>query len=691
MKFEPIIKAKIDKFKTDYGIQGSDDSIFEKYVNYQILEMLYPGINDTDSDLLEQVCVGGTGDIGLDGIIFLVNGSPIRSIDDVKDFLKIQRKVDFQFIFIQSKNKNGFKHNEFEVFLTGVEDFLREKITLPGNEKVMYWHEVYAYICSPEAIIKQSKKPEISIYYVTTGKWEEQEYIVSDFNSFSEHLSSKNSFSKPQSYYIDSRKFMSIVNSNDNYYETSVNYIEYMDLPEAAGAKKSTVVLCPAEEIVKLITTDDGILRRNIFDDNVRDFQGYTDINLEIKETIRNNPEQFLLLNNGITVVCSDIDVGNRRVKINSPQIVNGCQTCNVLFECSRDGINLADVRAVVKFISSDDSNIINNIVRGTNRQNIVYEEAFEITREFHKSLEKFFLSYSVESFPKIYYERRSKQYEKDATIKPSQKVNFRIIIQSMVGLFLGRLDESYKHESRLLKDYSSILFVENQTFLPYYTASFFFKQVDNLYRQGILPKNQRAFQMHVTYVLMLMLNKQPSDINNIKRSDQYCKELFAKINTLDIFINEAKNASKRFDDIVDEWVREKGESYRSGIKDNSEFTRFLRSSFLIDRNDIGKDNYGKGITYRHAECNDRGVQSEDNTKIKNRGVVVHVGNDVYGTIYGFISRKPNNIFFHSSDNPNIKTWSVGMEVLYDITGKGESQKAVGIKTIASPNESATM
>ena len=111
MKFEPIIKAKIDKFRTDYGIQGSDDSIFEKYVNYQILEMLYPGINDTDSDLLEQVCVGGTGDIGLDGIIFLVNGSPIRSIDDVKDFLKIQRKVDFQFIFIQSKNKNGFKHN----------------------------------------------------------------------------------------------------------------------------------------------------------------------------------------------------------------------------------------------------------------------------------------------------------------------------------------------------------------------------------------------------------------------------------------------------------------------------------------------------------------------------------------------------------------------------------------------------
>ena len=41
-----------------------------------------------------------------------------------------------------------------------------------------------------------------------------------------------------------------------------------------------------------------------------------------------------------------------------------------------------------MKIIETIDETVTQGIVRGTNRQNIVYEEAFETIRQFHRDLE---------------------------------------------------------------------------------------------------------------------------------------------------------------------------------------------------------------------------------------------------------------------------------------------------------------
>jgi hypothetical protein len=144
------------------------------------------------------------------------------------------------------------------------------------------------------------------------------------------------------------------------------------------------------------------------------------------------------LFNNGITIVCDSAVFANRRININNPQIVNGCQTCNVLFSASKTGIDISNVILSAKIISTDDEEITNSIVRGNNRQNIVFDEAFEITRTFHKNLEEFFFSLAGENpNNKLFYERRSKQFAGNPTVTPFQKVNFRIIIQSFVQYLL--------------------------------------------------------------------------------------------------------------------------------------------------------------------------------------------------------------------------------------------------------------
>ena len=47
----------------------------------------------------------------------------------------------------------------------------------------------------------------------------------------------------------------------------------------------------------------------NIFEDNVRDFQGYNIVNSEIQDSLRHGEDQarFGLLNNGITIVAKSI------------------------------------------------------------------------------------------------------------------------------------------------------------------------------------------------------------------------------------------------------------------------------------------------------------------------------------------------------------------------------------------------
>ena len=126
-------------------------------------------------------------------------------------------------------------------------------------------------------------------------------------------LEQQRNFSSIDISIIDNKKFIDILDVNENNYEFVMNLVDSMPLPEVANVDSSSVVMCTAVELVKLLTTNDGLLRRNIFEDNVRDYQGDTTVNHEIHETIMRSPEKFVLLNNGITIVCDEIKEMSRR------------------------------------------------------------------------------------------------------------------------------------------------------------------------------------------------------------------------------------------------------------------------------------------------------------------------------------------------------------------------------------------
>lgn len=518
MTLNPIVSAKLNKFKEDFLLSCDVDVAFEKFSNFHILSQFEPDVFSSDFELIDLVSVGGSLDMGLDGIAFFVNGQIIRSCDDIDELLVGNKKGNFELVFIQSKNKKKFDYGEFLKFTTGVNDFLKDNIDeIPHNPEIESWHKIYQYIMSNEIIIKWKDNPSITMYYVVNGTLDNAPNIKNHIKEFKKNLDSTNSFGEVDVRLVDDKELIKLIDYNENIYDVVLDTVDSMPLPEVINVDNSRVVLCKATEILRMVTNSDGLLRRNIFDDNVRDYQGDSTINAEIQNTIKNDAEKFILLNNGITVVCSKITDANRKVKVSNPQVVNGCQTCCVLFYSSKQNIDLDKIFVVVKFIGTDDSEIVNSIVKGTNRQNIVYEEAFAITSEFHKMLEKYFSSMSING-DKIYYERRSKQFEQNALIKPYQKANFRVLIQSVVSIFLNKPEQGHSHESTLLNLYKNNLFKEGQSFKFYYCAAYIYLMIERLFKKNYLPRNIYTYKMQIMMLFKELIGKEPFvDINKSK------------------------------------------------------------------------------------------------------------------------------------------------------------------------------
>ena len=79
----------------------------------------------------------------------------------------------------------------------------------------------------------------------------------------------------------------------ENKFEVQINIIDIFPLivDFKADVKKAYAFTCSASEFLKILTKEDGTLRRSLFNDNVRDYLGNKGaINSEIEKTIVEDP-----------------------------------------------------------------------------------------------------------------------------------------------------------------------------------------------------------------------------------------------------------------------------------------------------------------------------------------------------------------------------------------------------------------
>lgn len=659
MTKDPMILGLLRRFRNNSGFfEEKDEAVFEKFINSLILKTNQSENCSITSNAFAQMCVGGDGDTGIDGIVIMVNDSIVCSVEDVDEIIKKQSRINIKFIFVQSKLQENLSCAEINSFGEGVVDFLSEKQHLNNNDQIAFWLEIKNYLMSDDIAARWDSYPKVSLYFAYAGTWIDDINLETAKTGIIDRANSTGHYSDISFEIIDSRKIIERSNEVENRLTVTLSFVECMGLNDAENVISSNLMLCKAKDFVSVLSDPDGNLRRIIFKDNVRDYQGETTINKDILQTIREKPAYFCLYNNGITIVCKKAMVINRKIVIENPQIVNGCQTCNVLFKAYKEDLDLSEVHLMVKVIATEDYNIANSVVKGTNMQNVVYDEAFEITREFHKLLERYFedVQANVDESHKLHYERRSNQFAPIKSIPEQNIVSFGSLMQAFVSVFAKAPHDGFVHPATLLPKYKDQIFVDGQSFMPYFVAAklfaSFFGETTKKYR------GFAAFKYQIMFVFAYMVNKAiPCDINRKNSIENYSKRILDALNDKSAFENYLEQAVSFFNLVKDNWVIIKNDPRARGIKTQA-FTTYLIASL----------NEGKPLKEIHYE--------EPGEKLSYRGKVISVQKDRNGFYYGFIAKDDHDVFIHSIANPGFDfKHIVNREVIYEL---GEKDRKFG-------------
>jgi len=207
----------------------------------------------------------------------------------------------------------------------------------------------------------------------------------------------------------EKKHFNAVIHTKNNGTVLNVLPKEY-DLKIPITAK---YVLAPVASIYNMFR-DAKEKEYPLFDMNIREYLGKTGINKKIYDTLHDPKERenFFYYNNGITIVCEKIGTtetkrtgvpnSDAEIEIKDPQIVNGCQTVNSIFE-ALDSIDsqkveeeFANTFVMLKILEIRDSqddkpNLYTNIVRYTNSQNSIVEKTFTANNDVFKRLQKDF------------------------------------------------------------------------------------------------------------------------------------------------------------------------------------------------------------------------------------------------------------------------------------------------------------
>lgn len=522
-----ITKKLLQDFLQAQEMQPSEESNdFELFCNYSILSNEYNKTFDAKS-----VTVGAGSDTGIDGLAIIVNGHLVEDADEVDHLLESNGFLDVTYLFIQAKTSSSFDTKEMHGFYFGVSDFFSEEPMLPRNDDIIRYSELSEHIFDNASDFK--KNPVCKTFFITTGIANEDQNILAVMNSSTKELESYNLFERVESKIIGANELGKLYRKTKNPITSKFTFANKITLPEIQGIDQSFYGVLPFSELRKLLIDDNGNLQ-SIFDDNVRDFQGVTNlVNGNIHETlIGETPQLFSVLNNGVTIVADSIKISANTMTISDYQIVNGCQTSNVLYE-NRNNEGIGEINVPLRLIVTDNEDVKSQITVSTNNQTAIKKEQLAAMSDFQKNLQHYYSSITGDG--KLYYERRAKEYNSDRNITKRIIITIANQIKSFSSMFSKNPHMVTTYLGTLVKtmgNSGSKLFEADHQFSPYYMAGLAFYRLDSLFTSGVIDKKYKKIRF---YLLMLVPMIASDDdfppLNSQKKSERYCEPIIGKLN----------------------------------------------------------------------------------------------------------------------------------------------------------------
>lgn len=475
--------------------------LFEAFSTYCVVSKIMD--NDFNYSDIDEMQVANSNDGGIDAVGLLINGEFVESLQSLNDILKRESiQLDVLIIFVQATTSSKFEGSKMDTFGRGIVDILRKNPQRAQNAELKTkWHMINA-IVDHISLVKSLRG---RAYYVTTGTWQNDKNLLATIHDINddvlgEHIFSNDDFSfKP----IDAGTLRNYYTDSTTKTSQRIYFPKRVVLPDVPNVTQGWSGFLSGTEFLKLIVDEDDDLRRSLFYDNVRDFQGDTGANKNIRETLESNqPENMAILNNGVTIIADNARLARDDVTLDNYQIVNGCQTSYVIYN-NRDKVT-SDVYVPVKIIVTTNSEVSTNITIGNNKQTAVKDDELLALTEVQKSLEQFFGTYDGKK--RLYYERRSNQYNARTDVEKVRIVPLSISLRVYASMFLGIPHYASRYYGRLFHDYSSQVFNEKRSEIAFYTAAFALYRFNYYIRNSVFERKYSKFKYFILLMVRLYL-----------------------------------------------------------------------------------------------------------------------------------------------------------------------------------------
>lgn len=220
--------------------------------------------------------------------------------------------------------------------------------------------------------------------------------------------------------------------------------------------------------------------RERLFESNVRYYNSRTEVTKGIRRTLTTEPENFFLLNNGITIVAKKVNINLTRLNLKSSSIINGAQTVGSILEVldnatSIDEFSESYILLRIIEIAKDEQGLLNKTVGTLNTQTKMFN-AFSISnddrlKKLQEEVEKntlipYFLELKYNEFDTLKQQGHIDKYKKNLVdaeklIQIYTAYNYAPSKAYLAKLRVSELFEDDKHINSVLNKLTIVRFKE--------------------------------------------------------------------------------------------------------------------------------------------------------------------------------------------------------------------------------------
>lgn len=486
-----LLRQLLNQKRLELAPDLPESEYFQLFASEQALKD-----HDLSYDEINQGVVDGGGDGGIDGVFLFVNGTltaePVGPAD-------VKRGVSLELVFIQAKTSAGFSETAVDKFLSSTRDLLDLNADLDGLASV-YRADLLSKISDfrDTYLALASKFPKLSVryYYAALGTevHPNVERKVAPLRTLVESQFSPVAFGFD---FLTAGKLLELARMSPS----AAHQLRLAESPIATG-DQGYLCLVGLNDYCAFVTEDDGALKERVFEGNVRDYQGNTEVNKAIRETLNNQgDEDFWWLNNGVSIICASATLSGKTLTLENPEVVNGLQTSREIFHVFSSGGHDAEPRNVlVRVLVPKEEESRDRIIRATNSQTSIPIASLRATDRIHRNIEEFLAARG------LFYDRRKNYYKNQG--KPVKSIiSISSLAQCVLACAMRDPGNARARPSSLLKrddDYGRI-FDESHPLAMYHVCAALGRRIEEALRLEECAVERSQWNNIRYYALMLL------------------------------------------------------------------------------------------------------------------------------------------------------------------------------------------